>query len=447
MGEGRMRKREGQPLIGRFIKASDAKILDKMSLADFSFKEISQTPVAALDNLSSSVMRTQYHDSDELSSVIREHESLDLELRSKESIRPVLQPIDFTIEWNELKDRMNKKRDLKMEDDDDEEFEMALANMEAKEREVDESESLQAESNEVAASVEIPQEDPNQEEGEGYFKFKKNENVESTTDIPLSQEPELDSAPEMSGLADQISLLGNEDEGTNELSSSIKATGDEENRNDEFIPVDMSDNKSFDQGEVAASDKYKSIQQEAEIKQQYEDQLNKLFDEAKSQGYEEGFKQGEEKASIQIQQNATEVIDNLAGVVSELEKLKKTILENTQENFYEIAQAVAEALLRREFAVNPSSFAEVLRRAINDSVQDDDIKIAVHPETYSKLMEIDISDLKEKLVRDENLKSGDFRIDSTLSVVDGNIKEMVSDLMEQANLDLFDESDDGEKVG
>ena len=435
MGEGRMRKREGQDLVGRFIKASNSKILEKVSLHSFDFKEINQTPVVAMDNVSGCIVMPDLHEKEDLQRVIKEHQSINLEIRSKETIRPVLRPMDFTTEWAQWKDRLNKKRDMKMEDDDDDEFEMALAMQEQDEVG---GGSYTSETNETTESVEQPDEtgsvaETSDHEGDDAnpFKFKSEE-----------QEAGPQNDHEMDGVADQINQLGNQDESIDELSSDVRKAPAQEQ---EFIPVDMTGGESFDQVENEAAAQYKVQQQEQEIKNQYAEQLEAAFEEAKAKGYEDGFQVGEEKASIQVQQNATEVIDNLAGVVNELEKLKKNILDNTQENFYEVCQAVAESLLRREFSLNPGSFADVLRRAINDSIQDDEIKIAVHSDTYNRLMEIEVQDLKDKLVKDDQLKPGDFRIDSNLSVVDGNIREMISDLMEQADLTLFEDKDD--KVG
>lgn len=414
-------KREGERIVGRYIKASDSRILEKIKMTDFSFKEICSTQVASLDNIRSNIMHTELHDAEEIHSCVKQHESIDLELRSPETIRPTLRPIDFTHEWNEIKERATKKRDLKMEDDDDFEFEMALKKMSSEDS--DDSEDEQQETIEVQPNIESEEVDI--AINDGSFKIRREE--EST---------------ELGGLGDQINQLA-VDSGlaTNELSSNVKRVEKTPSakKEDEFIPVNMAESDSFDSSESEASNEYKS---KIDVKKEYALQLEDAYNEAKSRGYEEGFSHGEEKAAIQVQQNATEVVNNLGQVVGELEGLKKAILENTQENFYEIAQAVAESLVRREFSINPQSFAGVLRKAIADFVPGDSIKIAVHPDTFSKLMSIELEGLKDKLVKDENIQAGDFRIDSNLSVVDGNVKEMIQDLLEQADLDIFADKDD-----
>ena len=124
----------------------------------------------------------------------------------------------------------------------------------------------------------------------------------------------------------------------------------------------------------------------------------------------------------------------------ELGGLKKNILGSMQENFYELCQALAEALIEREFKVNPEEFAKVVQRAINDAVEGDQYKVAVHPEFKSKLDALGLKELEGRIVIDEGLEVGGFRIDTDVGAVDGNIKQIVSDLIEQAETDLFDQA-------
>jgi flagellar assembly protein FliH len=170
--------------------------------------------------------------------------------------------------------------------------------------------------------------------------------------------------------------------------------------------------------------------------------ITDAFEEAKSKGFEEGYKQGEEKAELQTRERATKVFSKVGELVSEFGSLKGTILENVQQNFYELSQAIAETLLKRELKMKPKAFAEVVRRAIDEAVEPDSFKIHVNPEMFDEVKALNIESISSSLVKDPDVELGDFRIESDLSVVDGNIRKIIGDLLNQADLDLFDDSDE-----
>jgi flagellar assembly protein FliH len=191
----------------------------------------------------------------------------------------------------------------------------------------------------------------------------------------------------------------------------------------------------------------KQYQNEVQVRHDAEE-ISDAFEQAKAKGFETGFKQGEEKAEIHAREKTSEMMGKVAEILSEFKTLKHEVLNNVQENFYEIAQAVAEALLKREFRLNPETFAQVVRRAIDDALAPDTFKIKVHPETYELVSKLDQEDIVKALVKDTDIEVGDFKIESDLSVVDGNIRKVISELLQHADLDLFEKADDDdEKAG
>jgi flagellar biosynthesis/type III secretory pathway protein FliH len=186
--------------------------------------------------------------------------------------------------------------------------------------------------------------------------------------------------------------------------------------------------------EVAAAEEYRA---RIAVQEANEKVLEALKDEARAAGYRDGFKLGEEKAELQSRNSAQTLFGHVAELISEFEALKHSVLVGAQHNFYELAQAMGEALLGKEFSIRPESFAAVIRKAIDETVESDSFKVRVHPETFEKLANLDLPDLKKRLVKDPSLGIDHFRIESHLTAVDQNARKLIATLLEQADVDLF----------
>jgi flagellar assembly protein FliH len=170
-----------------------------------------------------------------------------------------------------------------------------------------------------------------------------------------------------------------------------------------------------------------------------------VVEEAKTQGYRDGFRTGEEKGEIVVRQKAQEVFQRVESLVNELQRTKHDVLANVQENFYELCQAMAEALLKREFSIRPESFVTVMQRAIAEAVEPGKVKVRVHPETYDRLAGLGSAEVTALLVKDAEVEPFDFKVESSLSVVDVSVRKLIGDLLQQADLSIF-QDDQAEKA-
>lgn len=435
--------REERKKLGRFIKRDDP-LIDSTLIRDFNFKRLCDVPTVAFDNPAGNLIYTDYHTENEIEAGLTEHEGLTKDLRAPESIIPVLQPIDFTEDWRKDLERKSRRAKGRIDDDEELEFDIEMEkNMKAaqnylKEQLSSEEENEQGKDASDSAQAEVSPEQANLKQ----FQDQKTNldaigaaintlsEIEPTSEegenaLELTKEPELPS-----------------EHATSEPSSEPPNTDEASEASDqsEFIPAQTasSSNAEPHNPEKEAVEHYHRQQDDKEIASS---QVTEKIEEAKAKGYQEGYKLGEQKASLQLQQNTQELVDNLQAIMNEMAKLKKDVLENVQDNFYELCQAIAESLLKREFKLDPSSLASVIQRAIDESIPDDDFKVAVHPSSYDQLQKIDLKGLKEKIVKDENLEPGNFRIDSRLSVIDGNVKRLISDLLSQADTKIVDTSD------
>ena len=56
-----------------------------------------------------------------------------------------------------------------------------------------------------------------------------------------------------------------------------------------------------------------------------------------------------------------------------------------QENFYDLAQIVCEAIVKKKFALDPKLFNELIEKVINEAVEDEEYTILVSTDDFSRL--------------------------------------------------------------
>lgn len=377
---------------GRFIK-SGAMLQNIVSISDFSLSEIVNIPVAYPDNNQGSIIHRSLHNGSDQELGIKNSPEVIKEFPG-EARRAIIRPMDFTEEWKKQKARSSRRG----RNEDEDEFELGLGA--------------------VVASTEPP--------------------ADPVNEVPAAVEEQ---APEAVEEPASFNAFRIQKEAIDQVSSALKHASHESESHQVMIPV-ITPTDTVDHQFVPMPTHGQAAPEniEKQAVRQYQEQLidrEQVVQEAKARGYEEGFKIGEEKAALQAKQDIVRVTSELNLVLAELEGLKKNILINSQENFQVLCQALMEAILRREFAVNPGSFAAVIERAIQDTVPTDEFRIQLHPSTYESVIKFVDDKLRGKFVANKNIPQGDFRIESNLTVVDGNATQLIRDLLDQADLQLF----------
>jgi len=161
-----------------------------------------------------------------------------------------------------------------------------------------------------------------------------------------------------------------------------------------FIPLGTAPvatgNATVNEVEVAAVDNWKArreIEEETArvVTAAREDAVKSGLEEGRKagydKGYEEGFKIGEEKGEISSRQVAGQFFGRAGELIKEFEGLKGHILDNVQQNFFDLCQAMGEALLEREFEIHPEAFVTIMRKAVSETVKGDQFTIRVNPAT------------------------------------------------------------------
>ncbi len=442
---------------GRFLRR-DSKVLEKVVLTDFKFGDLEASGNVMADNAVRNIIHAKYHEASELARNIEVPARFSEDLLTPQQRRSVIMPVDFTKDW-ERANRLSKGRRSRHEDEDFE-LESTLGTQTAEEEEEEAAQlAAQAASGASRASAQpspaalahaghaighagqsaaLAAQAAGQAAAHAAGHVSQAAHLahsqQSAPAAPAPQEPtpgplEMDRFSSIDVVGKAIKGLGN-------------ASYPSPQAVDDFIP-----NAPVLAGEEdpEASTAVTYRQRVAE-KQIDEEAVHKAFEEAKGRGFQEGYRQGEEKAEIAVRQNAELMFGKVVELLREFANLKREVLAGAQENFYTLCQAMAEALTRREFTIRPESFVAVLEKAIDEAVDTDAFKIRVHPDTFARIESVAPAELRASLVKDGELEPGDFRIESNLSVVDVNLRSMLKELLDQADLGLYDETE-GKKAG
>jgi len=388
--------RDGKKRSGRFIKGND-RLMSHVSIGNYSFEEICPTPIASFDNEDATIIHARLHTAADLERTVRSHPKFDQMLKPQDGDRIIIKPVDFTPEWNQVvSPSTGRRRRIGRGDDatelsDEGRRELAMIF-----------------GGEVAA--------PPAEE----VAVKASSENDGMVDAPLI---ETESVLQREGGSFRINR--------------------EETASGSFIPLETSGSgETASTVEAAAADAWK-------VRKDLELEMQKAVAEAKEAaviegqksgfdtGYQEGFRSGEEKGELGARQTASQFFGRAGDLIREFESLKGQILDNVQQNFFDLCQAMGEALLEREFEIRPDSFASIMRKAVSETVKGDQFKIRLNPETADALAKSGIKDLDDHLVKDAHVPAWEFRLESQLSVVDVQAKKMVKNLLSQADVTLF----------
>ena len=427
--------REGERWQGRFIKKSST-LMKNVTVQDFALEEISDSFMLLADNAGGNIIHMSSHSVSAHENGVKGAEEFEQDLATQDMKRPVLRPLDFTEEWRRQKKSRNRR--TYSEDDDISESVVEVFNTQTNEFEpadkpIDYQDRALADSAKAAAMKKSGYETNSKETHHPEhaevddlekpvqaFRIQK-QNLTEAKDI--IQKASLDSETNTTRL-EKVSGASTPDESVATPSEKVS----------EFVPLSAAAKPEHDL-EAEAIGKYRMNLKD---RMQQEQDQEKSLAESKAKGYEDGFREGETKAALQMLENNKNLVEQLSSIVDRFETMKKDILQNAQENFQMVCQTLIESLLRREFSVNPDAFAAIIDRAVDETIANDHFKIRLNPKNFQALENIAPDRLKRKLITDESVKEGDFRIETNLSVVDGNVGQLIKDLLEQADIQLFD---------
>ena len=427
-----MRKNHETRLKGRFIKNTHPNA-KRINIEQFNLAEICTADITYTDNQNSTIIHQKLHDKEELESKIKTPQRIDQKFQI-DNLRPVIKPLDFTSDWSKQRTYLSRNKTSLEEDDEENPEFVNLA------REIREESQLSFYSDE--------KDDPKEARHSPLIiSSNKDNKKDSSSD---SGEESISDDEEVSQDDEKLheELFANQ--GDQESESDHHTFQESAITDDRAVNIEKATNEQFKEEFTGFPDSEKSNPDDGFIPMsadnlsaptRSQEDIDEAYENAKAAGYQDGYMQGEEKGTIQSKENLKALSEGLQEMVKELESLKANVLHNAQENFQIICQTMIESILNHHFKANPDALLTVIKKAMDESVKNDSFTILVSKQVIDQLKESIDPGLKDKIKASDDLEGFNFKIESNLTVIDGNINQIVTDLLEQADLNLFTEEE------
>ena len=193
--------------------------------------------------------------------------------------------------------------------------------------------------------------------------------------------------------------------------------------------ISSEDNKTG--GVRKSRTRYQTASDLDRLKEAYAKKLYLAEQEAHNNGVSEGIKRGRE-----LQKNeALQTIKALTNIITEISKLKKNILENAEEQIIQLSLAIAEKVLHFEVTTNRKVIQNVLKEAIKNIVDRENMKVRVHSQDFQYMMEIKSDFLQnfdgiKNIVfeEDDSIQRGGAIIETAFGEVDARLDQQFNEI-------------------
>jgi len=118
------------------------------------------------------------------------------------------------------------------------------------------------------------------------------------------------------------------------------------------------------------------------LKSEYE----KRIKSTEKDSYERGVSEGMRTGADQTRKESIKSIEALQNQLKEVALLRKSILEKAEKDVLTLALSIAEKILHQEVASNQDTVQNILKAAMKDILDRDNIKVHLHPQDFQYMM-------------------------------------------------------------
>lgn len=165
------------------------------------------------------------------------------------------------------------------------------------------------------------------------------------------------------------------------------------------------------------------------------DAFTKKVKLVEQKSYEKGLSDGVQKGR-ELQKNENlQALHAMASIVKETSKLKKSILENAEQQIIQLALAITEKVIHLEVTTNREVIRCVLKEAIKNIADRENMKIRVHPQDFHFMLEIkseflhDFDGIRNIVFEeDESILRGGAIIETLCGEVDARLDQQFNEI-------------------
>jgi flagellar assembly protein FliH len=151
--------------------------------------------------------------------------------------------------------------------------------------------------------------------------------------------------------------------------------------------------------------------------------------------YEKGLSDGIRKGMDLEKSESRHTLQTMSTIVKEMSALKKSTLESMEEEIIRLSLAIAEKVIHLEAATNREVIRGVLREAIRNIGDRENMKIRVHPQDFHFMMEIKNDFFQSfdgirnvTFTEDESIQRGGAIIETVCGEVDARLDQQYHEI-------------------
>ncbi|RLJ74221.1 flagellar assembly protein FliH [Salisediminibacterium halotolerans] len=171
-----------------------------------------------------------------------------------------------------------------------------------------------------------------------------------------------------------------------------------------------------------------------EEKQQIAAEAEKRFKEASQSGYDDGYQQGVAMGKEEYR----EIINEAKQIVDAAKADYNRRLQKAEPDIIKIAAAMAEKVISRTLDEDACSWTELVKQAVTEVREQEEIKIYVHPDWYEftlnhqqELQEIAVHTGELVIYPDEQLQVGGCVLETPFGLVDASVDKQLKQIRHQ----------------
>lgn len=191
------------------------------------------------------------------------------------------------------------------------------------------------------------------------------------------------------------------------------------------LPLCRSNSKTDRSDEITNNEEIERVLQETELK----------IAAAGKQAYEQGFSEGLKKGAETQKDEALALMNALHAVMEDVGSFKEKTIKASEKQMLDLCFSIAERIIHQEISMDKSVILSVLKAAIRDITERENIKIRLNPDDFKYIVEIK-SDFINSMdgvgniffEEDGNIPRGGAILEAGSGEVDARISEQLKEV-------------------